>query len=120
MTGWPEEAQAKAVFADTFGAEPDAVASAPARANLMGEHTDYNDGLVLPVPLADRTAVAVARHGDPGTVDAVSATLGARVSAHLEDGRRGDWLDYILGCIQGLTDRGEAVTDAYWTRLRRA
>ena len=110
MTEWPDEVRAKAVFAETFGAEPEAVASAPARANLMGEHTDYNDGLVLPVPLADRTAIAVARHGDPGMVDAVSDTLGVRVQANLEAGRRGDWLDYVLGCVQGLTDRGEAVT----------
>ena len=110
MTEWPEEVRAQAVFSETFGGAPEAVASAPARANLMGEHTDYNDGLVLPVPLGDRTAIAVARHGDPGSVDAVSATLGERVLVHLEDGRRGDWLDYVLGCIQGLTDRGEAVT----------
>ena len=36
-------------FAEVFGTEPDGVWRAPGRVNLIGEHTDYNDGLVLPI-----------------------------------------------------------------------
>ena len=46
-------------FADRFGGRPTAAATAPGRVNLIGEHTDYNDGLVLPTAI-DRRAVALA------------------------------------------------------------
>ena len=39
-------------FKDIFGSEPAVVASAPGRVNLLGEHTDYNDGYVLPTAQA--------------------------------------------------------------------
>ena len=54
----PAEARAAAAFADAFGGPPDSVAFAPGRVNLIGDHVDYNDGLVLPMPLALGTAVA--------------------------------------------------------------
>ena len=41
--------QARAAFRDRYGQEPPAVACAPGRVNLIGEHTDYNDGLVFPM-----------------------------------------------------------------------
>ncbi|SFC34545.1 galactokinase [Nocardioides terrae] len=51
-------------FRQTFGREPDGVWSAPGRVNLIGEHTDYNDGFVLPVAIEQRTWVAVGRRAD--------------------------------------------------------
>ena len=45
-------------FSDAFGSEPSGVWSAPGRVNLMGEHTDYNAGLCLPIALPDRTYAA--------------------------------------------------------------
>ncbi|MEM7442258.1 MAG: galactokinase [Pseudomonadota bacterium] len=114
------EAGARELFVKTFGAEPGAVASAPARANLLGEHTDYNDGFVLPTPLGVRTAVALATmDGDPGTIQGVSEAFGGPVLANLADGKREDWLDYPLGCLHALSnDKGKppslklaAVTD---------
>ncbi|MBJ7529713.1 MAG: galactokinase family protein, partial [Nocardioides sp.] len=48
-----------AAFAARFGAEPTVVARAPGRVNLIGEHTDYNAGLVLPVALPHATYAAV-------------------------------------------------------------
>ena len=104
-----EEATARTVFTQRFGMAPNAVASAPARANLLGEHTDYNDGYVLPTALACRTAIAIGRHGDPGVVEAYSATLDQTAVARLEAGKQGAWLDYFMGCCQALTDRGEAL-----------
>ncbi len=54
-------------FADAYGRPPETVWAAPGRVNLIGEHTDYNDGFVLPFALSQRTAVAVAPPSSSGT-----------------------------------------------------
>ncbi len=51
-------------FADTFGRDCSAIARAPGRVNLIGEHTDYNDGLVLPIAVGQATFAACARRDD--------------------------------------------------------
>lgn len=62
MTGAIEIARTR--FERGFGTSPDDVAFAPGRVNLIGDHVDYNDGLVLPMPLALGTAVAWRRRED--------------------------------------------------------
>ncbi|MEX2178546.1 MAG: galactokinase [Gemmatimonadaceae bacterium] len=52
------------LFARCFGRAPDVVASAPGRVNLIGEHTDYNDGFALPMAIDRRVHVALARRSD--------------------------------------------------------
>ncbi len=52
------------LFKERFGGAPDGVWLAPGRANLMGEHTDYNDGFVLPFALSQATTAAAARRTD--------------------------------------------------------
>jgi galactokinase len=44
------ETRARGAYVERFGGEPEVVASAPGRINLIGEHTDYNGGFVLPAP----------------------------------------------------------------------
>jgi galactokinase len=56
-------AAARAVFLREFGVAPDGVAYAPGRVNLIGEHTDYNDGFVLPMAIEDGIAAAFAANG---------------------------------------------------------
>ena len=51
--------RARSAYRDAFGAEPAGVWAAPGRVNLIGEHTDYNGGLCLPIALAHRTYVAL-------------------------------------------------------------
>ncbi|MEQ1498469.1 MAG: galactokinase [Novosphingobium sp.] len=63
--------RARAGFANAFGQEPLGVAFAPGRVNLIGEHVDYNDGLVLPMPITAGTAVAWGPAG-ADTVEAVA------------------------------------------------
>ena len=53
--------KASGLFRSRFGGEPDGVWLAPGRANLMGEHTDYNDGFVLPFALGQGVTAAAAR-----------------------------------------------------------
>ena len=64
--------RAIAAYRDAFGADPARLAYAPGRVNLIGEHTDYNDGFVFPCAIDCGTAVAV---GPPagGMIDVVSA-----------------------------------------------
>jgi galactokinase len=96
-------------FATEFGRPPDAAAFAPARVNLIGEHTDYNGGLVLPMALPLGTTAEIALRTD-GDVRARSASLPpasaeARYRRGAEAQTRG-WIDYVQGVTQALDRRG--------------
>ena len=75
----------RAAFAKAYGAQPDFVARAPGRVNLIGEHTDYNGGFVLPAAI-DRTVLIAAR-ALPGTrhVEALSSNYGNRTTFELDN-----------------------------------
>ena len=107
----PARARASALFRATFGVPPVAAASAPGRVNLIGEHTDYNGGPVLPIALAQRTVVA-AGPGEPGVLEAVSERDG-RVWRHLyKEGRAPDWSAYVAGVVAELQSAGLLAWDA--------
>ncbi|QXJ26535.1 galactokinase [Actinomadura graeca] len=73
-------------FSEAYGRAPDGVWHAPGRVNLIGEHTDYNDGLVLPFALPQGVTVAAARRGD-GVIEVRSAQAGgAPVTAPVAGG----------------------------------
>jgi len=96
------------VFRQRFGREPALVAEAPGRVNLIGEHTDYNDGFVLPVAI-NRTIAAAAALAEGNTVRVFSAEFDARdewgVAAPRRTGRR-EWRDYVRGVAWALLDAG--------------
>src|SRR3954462_6997368 len=92
----------------TVYAAPAQVFSAPGRVNLIGEHTDYSEGFVLPMAIERRTYVAGARNGS-SRVRVKSLTLGQSFDFDLErpgPKRRGSWLDYVEGTARALMDRG--------------
>jgi galactokinase len=60
----PTAEEARALLRERFGVEPIGTWSAPGRVNLIGEHTDYNDGFVLPFAIQQRTHVALAPRAD--------------------------------------------------------
>jgi galactokinase len=73
-------------------------ASAPGRVNLIGEHTDYNGGFVLPAPIPQRTYVELERRSDERVV-VTSDAFGDREAYALGSERRtGGWIDYVQGC----------------------
>lgn len=86
-------------FEAVFGRPPQASASAPGRINLLGEHTDYNDGFVLPIALHERTTVAIRRSDGLGMA-LHSATLGRTVRFSM--GARPDdaFARYVYGCLR--------------------
>ena len=81
--------------------------SAHGRVNLIGEHTDYNEGLVLPVLIDERTVVAVRTRTDRGMRLRSNAPGAAAVETPL-DGRtpRHDWSDHIVGVVDVLAKEG--------------
>lgn len=77
---------ARTLFTDLTGREPDGLWSAPGRVNLIGEHTDYNDGFVLPFAIPHRTVAAVGRREDgKGRVRVASTFAAEPVEVALDD-----------------------------------
>lgn len=92
--------RAAALFRSIYGAEPTGVWAAPGRVNLIGEHTDYNGGLVLPFALAERTEAAIKLRPD-GLVRMCSAQNPNQVigipTKELASGWPAGWAAYVAG-----------------------
>jgi galactokinase len=97
------EERATRAYAERFGDEPELVASAPGRINLIGEHTDYNGGFVLPCAVQRRVAVAMARGGD----ELYSADFDETRPA--SGGKGSSWADYPRGVAWALGEAGHGV-----------
>ena len=95
-------------YADTFGEAPAGVWFAPGRVNLIGEHTDYNDGFVLPFALGTGVAVAAGRLGSGISVwSRQRAGEPQRVPVDsLTPGTVSGWAAYPLGMAWSLTQAG--------------
>ncbi|TDB93973.1 galactokinase [Actinomadura sp. 7K534] len=100
-------------FNEVFGREPEGVWHAPGRVNLIGEHTDYNDGFVLPFALGLGVSVAAARRGD-GVVEVRSRQAAAAVTAPVDGGPvvsegwppERAWAAYPVGMARVLREHG--------------
>jgi galactokinase len=91
-------ADVRSLFGQSFGAPPEGVWSAPGRVNLIGEHTDYTGGFVMPLAIGSRAFVAARPRADR-LVRAVALGHGDG-SADLDDvgrGRPAGWLGYLAG-----------------------
>ena len=103
---------AAAGFEKTYGRAPEGVWSAPGRVNLIGEHTDYNEGFVLPFAIQYRTSVA-AGHAPGKLVSASSTFSGEQAKAEISEigpGRQSGWGAYVLGVAWALALAGEPTT----------
>ena len=98
-----------AKFARIYGRQPQWIAAAPGRVNVIGEHTDYNDGFVFPMAI-DRYAVIAAAPA-AGTRVQMQTTAGNQpatidLDQPLKPAPRGTWYNYPLGVIAGFAARG--------------
>ena len=94
-----------------FGGAPEGVWSAPGRVNLIGEHTDYNDGLVLPIALPHRTDAACSPRDDD-TLRVWSVQTDELVEVALADvgpGSPDGWAAYVAGVLWALRAEGHDV-----------
>lgn len=104
-------------FRATYGTGPEGVWAAPGRVNLIGEHTDYNDGFVMPFALPHTTVAAVARRADgrlrlhSGSPDVPAGVVELHVDELAPDGGAG-WADYPAGVIWALREAGHEITGA--------
>ena len=114
---WEAEVQARAEhprtpcareFDGVFHDWPQAEAQAPGRVNLLGEHTDYNDGFVLPVAIPQQTRVAMRRNGR-SHFRLHAAELGETVEFTLEERPAEHFATYVYGCLRLAREEGAEV-----------
>ncbi len=100
------------VFQGRYGRAPRFAAAAPGRVNLIGEHTDYNDGFVLPMAMERRTLILAAARDD---ANAVVASTGADSVARFEISpglkpSEPKWANYVRGVVVGCLNAGMKFT----------
>ncbi len=100
-------------FVQLFGGSP-RICQAPGRVNLIGEHTDYNDGFVLPAAIGFHTQVSIAPRADRKLVlHSENYSEGVEFDLdHLPATAAGHWSDYVLGVVKMLERRGKKVGGA--------
>jgi galactokinase len=102
-------------FTELYGTQPEGVWAAPGRVNLIGEHTDYNDGFVMPFALPHQVIAAVSRRDD-GILRVHSADVeGGAVELRLDalaPGSDENWTAYPAGVVWALREAGHGVTGA--------
>lgn len=106
----------RTAFADAFGGSPDLVARAPGRVNLIGEHTDYNDGFVLPAAIGGQTLVAARRIAVRQIEVVASDFAGERdcipLDAPMAHNDRLHWADYVRGMVRAMEQAGHRLEGA--------
>jgi galactokinase len=108
-----DAAALRRTFRDLYGTSP-RLFRAPGRVNLIGEHTDYNDGFVLPMAIDRETCVAAAARTDR-LVRIYSVNVDEHVEFDLDrpgERERGIWLDYVEGVARALERRGVRLSGA--------
>lgn len=96
-------------FDAAFGGKPTLVARAPARVNVIGEHTDYNDGFAMPIAIGQETRVAFRPGGDRLRVAALDFEEEDSVDPTASLTTGGNWRDYVRGIVNEMRKAGVKV-----------
>lgn len=105
-----DQQQIQDLFSRQFGRAPEIIVRAPGRVNLLGEHTDYNQGYVLPMAIA-RSVWMAAAAGEGAAIRLCSAQREGEVTASLETLRpTKTWADYMLGVVHELQATGRKLS----------
>lgn len=106
---------ARRAFVEHFGDEPAHIAYAPGRVNLIGEHTDYNDGFVLPCAIGFGTAVAIGPKSG-GQIDVMAADIASKDSFSADSPTADcpdlEWTKHVRGIAAVLRDSGYQLSGA--------
>src|SRR3954469_9704781 len=103
-------------FSDRYGIEPAILVRSPGRVNLIGEHTDYNLGYVLPLAIDRYTKLAVAPRPD-SKINVYSETVGEGIEIDLQStvhllGENAHWANYVRGCVSWMQEQQFAPSGA--------
>ena len=105
-----------ALFEKTFGEQPELFFQAPGRVNLIGEHTDYNDGFVLPCAIDYQAIIAATPRDDQKLVVTAAAFDGQvtefELALPVEPSENATWSNYVRGVATALLERGLALKGA--------
>jgi galactokinase len=97
-------------FQDVFGRPASISARAPGRVNLLGEHTDYNDGFVLPIAITQQTEVSMAPAlGERPRFTLHADALDAQVRFTLDEAPTDQFARYVYGCLRETQGQGALV-----------
>lgn len=104
------------IFQSSFGYAATTLIQAPARVNLIGEHTDYNDGFVLPCAIDYQTVISAAKR-DEATVRVIAADYDNQMDEFLPSGELEPhseylWANYVRGVVKYLCQRGYNLSGA--------
>ena len=104
------------LFVNTFGAEPEFFFQAPGRVNLIGEHTDYNDGFVLPCAIDYQAMIAATPRDDNKIVATAHAYDGQvsefELSLPIASSEKAFWSNYVRGVATVLLQKGHELKGA--------
>lgn len=106
--------ECRRLFQSHFGFAAQVIARAPGRVNIIGEHTDYNGGFVLPMAIERQTAI-LAKGREDGVLNAFAANLNRSVKAGLDKLERNPhepWIDYVVGVAYELNKLGKPIHGA--------
>ncbi len=102
--------KAAAAFEEKFGAKPEMMSYAPGRVNIIGEHTDYNDGFVMPCAIKFGTAIAARKNGTDRmrvlAVDVNGEYDEFPVTADMDKHESKTWSNYLRGVTKLICERG--------------
>ncbi|WP_298533760.1 galactokinase [uncultured Algibacter sp.] len=102
----------KKTFIETFKTEPLLIFS-PGRINIIGEHTDYNDGFVFPAAV-DKGIAAAVQKSDTGNSTAIALDLDSTIKFELDKlkpSKEGSWENYVFGVVAEIQNRNKVVGD---------
>lgn len=97
-------------FQAVYGERPQGLFAAPGRVNIIGEHTDYNDGFVLPASIQFQTCIAASLREDDvieaRALDIADSCINIDLKGNIERNSRFPWSDYLAGVVIELRKRG--------------
>lgn len=100
------------VFKQQFGHAPELVVRAPGRVNLIGEHTDYNEGFVFPAAIDREMTIVASTHSNGDSIQIYSHDFDESESfslSRLESSRDKTWMNYLKGVLDVLTKKGHKI-----------